>query len=111
MADEKLGLTIKGDTLKNLGVALTIATTLFGVIKFATGKVAEYDSYSPRIAKLEAMSQTVVALGEVNTRQTYQIESNSRDLAALIVRIEGLNKDMIQLRIDAERLRTLLERK
>jgi hypothetical protein len=100
---------ISGDTLKNLGVAVSIAGTLFGVINFGWSKIAQYDAYGVRIAKLEARDAAVVALTDADRQQSFVIESQRTDLGSLTKRVDALSTDVIQVRVSMERLRTLLE--
>lgn len=111
MADEeKPFISISSDTIKTLGVALTIAMTLFGVIKFSVSKIDEYDGYSARIAKLEAREQTLAALSETDKQYAFQLESHKNDLGAMRAKIDSMAADVIQLRLNYERMKALMEK-
>lgn len=102
---------ITSDGLKNLGAALSICITLFGLIKFAIGKIDEYDSHAARIAKLEARESSVQALIDGQKLSQFKLDSNTNDLANMKVKIEGMSNDIVNLRISDERMRSLLEGK
>jgi len=109
--DKKPVLVLTSDTLKNLGVALSICMTLFGVIKFAVAKIVEYDSHAARIAKLEARDSAVHALADNAKIAQIQVDANKGDIAGLKVKIDGMTVDITNLRLSDERIRTLLEKK
>lgn len=112
MTDEApSSLHISGDTLRMAGVAISIAVTLFGVIKFGTSKIVEYDSHSERIAKLEARESTIDALTSGIKLSQYQIDANKTGIGDLKIRIDGISSDVVSLRVSEEHLRTLLEKK
>jgi hypothetical protein len=110
MADDKKPLLmLSGETLKNIGVAVSITVTLFGVIKFAVSKIDEYDTYAARLAKLEARDQAFTALSDASKQSAFQTDSNKNDLATIKLRIDNMSQDIVGIRLNYERLKTILE--
>jgi CRISPR/Cas system-associated endoribonuclease Cas2 len=107
----KPSVILTSDALKNWGIALGIAATLFGVIKFAVTKVDDYDTYAIRIAKLEARDTGFTALTDASKQAVFMLDMNKNDLAALKLRIDNLSADVVTLRISYERLKALQENK
>lgn len=107
--DEKKSWSIDMDTLKSWGVILSAVLTLLGVINFGTSKIGLYDGYATRIAKLEARDQAVTVLADNDKTMNFQLEKQRDDVAGLKQRVENLASDVIQLRLNSERLRVLLE--
>lgn len=109
MGDDNKSWSIDVDTLKNLGVILGVVSTLFGVINFGTNKISLYDGYAARLAKLEARDQAIASLSDNDKAMAFQLESQKSDISTLKTRVETMSTDVIQLRLNIERIRALLE--
>lgn len=98
----------KTEVLKNLSVILSIVGTLYGVIHFGVEKVSTYDGYGDRIGRLEAHQVEIAELVSQDKLQSLQLSSTAQDLATLKTKVEAATTQMVDIRIDIERLRAMV---
>ena len=111
MPPKSEGLTITGDTIKNLSVVITIVTTILGGVWYGVGKLQQIENHATRLQKIETDSQFSVAMVNRLRDEEFKSIQARTEIEATNRRVEAMSETITRMRLDIERIRALIERK